>query len=452
MNAGRPIVHAVLRRIRAGSIEVEERWPGGETISFGPPSSPLRARVAINDPSLYGKLVRSKSIAFGRSYAVRGWETDDLPALLRIIARDIGRADPLRRRFAPALLPFQRVGSLGMLNTRAGARTNISNHYDLGNEMFELFLDRETMMYSSARFTHPAQSLEEAQRDRLERVCQELELRGDDHLLEIGTGWGGLAVHAASRHGCRVTTTTISREQREYAEARVRAAGLDDLVTVIGADYRDLTGTYEKLVSIEMIEAVGWEWFDGYFRRCSELLADDGLFFLQAIVVADSAYEVEKRTRSFANQVIFPGGCLPSVESIQGSIARCTDLRTVRLDDISPSYVLTLQAWRQRFEAAADRLEELGYDERFRRTWSFYLAFSEAGFAEARIRAVQMLFAKPRWTGTPRVASSPDGALERAADGAPAGGPLANGGATSQDGARLRGPAGLPGGHGGGPA
>ena len=452
MNAARPIVHALLRRVRAGSIEVEERWPGGETISFGPPSSPLRARVAINDPGLYGKLARSKSVAFGRSYAARGWETEDLPALLRIVARDIGRADPLRRRLAPLLLPFQRLGSLGMLNTRAGARTNISSHYDLGNEMFELFLDRETMMYSSARFIDPAQSLEAAQRDRLDDVCRQLELRGDDHLLEIGTGWGGLAVHAASRRGCRVTTTTISREQREYAEARVRAAGLEDLVTVIGADYRDLEGTYDKLVSIEMIEAVGWEWFDGYFRRCSELLARDGLLFLQAIVIADSAYEIEKRTRSFANQVIFPGGCLPSVESIQGSISRCTDLRTVRLEDISPSYVLTLRAWRQRLEAAADRLEELGYDDRFRRTWSFYLAFSEAGFAETRIRDVQMLFAKPRWSGPPRVASSPDGALERAADGAPAGGALSNGGAASQDGARLRGPAGVPGGSRGGAA
>ncbi len=239
-----------------------------------------------------------------------------------------------------------------MLNTRSGARSNISRHYDLGNEMFELFLDRETMMYSSARFDDPAQTLEEAQRNRLEHICDALELRGDDHLLEIGTGWGGLAVHAASRRGCRITTTTISREQQEYAEARVRAAGLEDLVTVVGQDYRDLDGSFDKLVSIEMIEAVGWEWFDAYFRRCSDLLRPNGLFFLQAIVVADAAYEIEKRTRSFANQVIFPGGCLPSVESIQGSIAAGTDLRTVSLEDISPSYVLTLQAWRQRFEAA----------------------------------------------------------------------------------------------------
>ena len=400
MNPWRRIVHAIMGRISAGRVELEERWPGGETLAFGPASSQLRARVVVNDPGIYSKLCRSKSIALGESYAVRGWETDDLPQLLRIIARDIRKADPVRRFFAPFLLPFQRLNTIDMLNTRSGARSNISRHYDLGNEMFELFLDHETMMYSSAYYESPADTLEQAQRQRLERICDALELGPDDHLLEIGTGWGGLAVHASSR-GCRVTTTTISREQQQYALARVHAAGLDDLVTVLDSDYRDLTGTFDKVVSLEMIEAVGWEWFDTYFRHCSRLLEPDGLFFLQAIVIDDSAYEIEKRTKSFANQVIFPGGCLPSVSSIQRSIAKGTDLRTVALEDISASYVLTLQAWRERFEKSTARLEELGYDERFRRTWTFYLAFSEAGFAETRIRDVQMLFAKPRWGSRP---------------------------------------------------
>jgi len=408
----RRIFHAVLRRVEAGTIEVEERFPGGETRQFGPTSSRLRARVVVHDPTVYRRLVRSKSIALGQTYAERGWEADDLPALLRIAARDIGRADPLRRRIAPLLSPFQRVASLGMLNTRSGARSNISAHYDLGNDMFELFLDREAMMYSCAYYETGAESLERAQHIRLERICEALGLGPDRHLLEIGTGWGGMAVHAASVTGCRVTTTTISREQREYAEARVVAAGLEDLITVVGADYRDLRGTYDRLVSLEMIEAVGWEWFDTYFRRCSELLAPDGLFFLQAICIADRAYEVEKRTRSFANQVIFPGGCLPSVPSIQASIGRETDLRTIHLEDISPSYVLTLRAWRERFEAATERLAELGYDERFRRTWRFYLAISEAGFAETRIRDVQMVFAKPRWSGPPPF-EDPASELER---------------------------------------
>ncbi len=402
----RRIVHAVLRRIEAGAIELDELFAGGETRRFGPAGAPLRARVEVHDPRLYRRLAKSKSIAFGETYAERLWDTDDLPELLRIGARDIGRADPLRRRIAPFLLPFQRLGTLRLLNTRSGARSNIAAHYDLGNEMFELFLDREAMMYSSAYYESGEESLERAQHIRLERICDALELKPGDHLLEIGTGWGGMAVHAASTRGCRVTTTTISREQREYAESRVAAAGLEDLVTVAGADYRDLEGSYDKLVSLEMIEAVGWEWFDTYFRDCSRLLGPDGLFFLQAIVVTDRAYEFEKRTRSFANRVIFPGGCLPSVESIQHSITRETDLRTVALEDISPSYVLTLRAWRERFETATERLEELGYDERFRRTWCFYLAMSEAGFAETRIRDVQMLFAKPHWSGTPRRAAA----------------------------------------------
>ncbi len=398
MNAWRRIVHAIMGRVSAGRIEVEERWPGGEKLSFGPASSELRARVLVNDPQLYGKLCRSKSIALGESYAARGWETDDLPTLLRIVARDIRKADPVRRFFAPFLLPFQRLNTIDMLNTRSGARSNISRHYDLGNDMFELFLDHETMMYSAALYESPEDTLEQAQHRRLDQICDSLDLGPDDHLLEIGTGWGGLAIHAASNRGCRVTTTTISREQQQYALERVRAAGLEHLVTVLDSDYRDLTGTFDKLVSLEMIEAVGWEWFDTYFRHCSELLKPDGLFFLQAIVIDDSAYESEKRTKSFANQVIFPGGCLPSVMSIQKSLAKGTDLRTVELDDISESYVLTLQAWRERFEKSTVRLEELGYDERFRRTWNFYLAFSEAGFAETRIRDVQMLFAKPHWS------------------------------------------------------
>ncbi|GIK77623.1 MAG: cyclopropane-fatty-acyl-phospholipid synthase [Actinomycetes bacterium] len=421
IDPARRVVHAVMRRIRAGSVELDERFEGGRRRRFGSPSAPLRARVEVRDPRVYRRIARSKSIALGQCYGDGLWEADDLVALLRIAARDIGRADPLRRRLAPLLLPFQRLATLPMLNTRSGARSNIAAHYDLGNEMFELFLDREAMMYSCARYETGTETLEEAQHARLERVCDALELRPTDHLLEIGTGWGGMAVHAASTRGCRVTTTTISREQREYAEARVIAAGLEDRVSVIGADYRDLGGTYDKLVSLEMIEAVGWEWFDAYFHHCSRLLGPAGLFFLQAIVIADAAYEHEKRTRSFANQLIFPGGCLPSVESIQRSIASETDLRTVALEDISRSYVLTLRAWRERFEAAAGRLEELGYDERFRRIWSFYLAISEAGFAEARIRDVQMLFAKPRWSGRPRLAAlASDRADPAAAAGASA--------------------------------
>ena len=258
---------------------------------------------------------------------------------------------------------------------------------------------------------HSEQTLEDAQLLRLEKICDALELGPDDHLLEIGTGWGGMAIHAATTRGCRVTTTTISDEQRGYAMRRVQEAGLGDRIRVLGTDYRDLGGSYDKLVSVEMIEAVGWEWFDTYFRTCSQLLKPDGLFFLQAITVDDAIYETEKRTRSFANELIFPGGCLPSLEAIQSSIARSTDLRTLALEDISASYVRTLHEWRDRFVASEDRLDALGYDEGFRRLWRLYMAMSEAGFSVGRIRDVQVVFAKPLYER--RLAASPATALAR---------------------------------------
>ncbi len=355
--------------------------------------------MTIRSPSVYARLLRDRSVGMAETYAEGLWDTPDLVTLLRVGAREVNRLDRIRRRLAPVVRPAQRIARLGLLNTRKGARRNISAHYDLGNEMFETFLDTEAMMYSSAVYEHEGATLEQAQETKLERICAKLELAPDDHLLEIGTGWGGMAIWAASRHGCRVTTTTISREQREYAEARVRAAGLEDRITVLGSDYRDLTGTYDKLVSIEMIEAVGWEYFDLYFKRCAELLGPRGLFLCQAIVVDDRGYEAEKASRSFAMELIFPGGCLPSREAIARSVAGATDLRTVWLDDISDSYAQTLAEWRRRFLAAAPKLGELGYDEHFRRIWEIWLASSEAGFREARISDLQILMAKPEWRG-----------------------------------------------------
>jgi cyclopropane-fatty-acyl-phospholipid synthase len=405
----RRLIHELLKRIRCGEIQLIETWPGGQTLRFGDPLAGRSAEVSAHDPSVYSRLLRSKSIALGTTYAEGLWDSPDVLELLLIVTREIGRADRVRGRIAPALIPFQRLGSLHLLNTKNKAREHIASHYDAGNDMFELFLDRENMMYSSAYFEHTDQSLEDAQLVRLEKICDALELGPDDHLLEIGTGWGGMAIHAATTRGCRVTTTTISDEQRGYAMRRVQEAGLGDRVRVIGADYRDLEGSYDKLVSVEMIEAVGWEWFDAYFRKCSQLLKPDGLFFLQAIVVDDAIYETEKRTRSFANELIFPGGCLPSVEAIQSSIARCTDLRTLALEDISASYVRTLHEWRDRFIAATDELDELGYDEDFRRLWRLYMAMSEAGFSVGRIRDVQILFGKPLHER--RLAASPASAL-----------------------------------------
>ena len=396
--AARGAVHALLRRVRSGRLVLQEAWSDGQ-FAFGPDDGELRTTVVVHSPDVYRLLVRERSVGLGQAYADGLWDTDDIVTLFRIGAREIGRSDRIRGRLAPLSSPLQRLATLPVLNTRRGARRNIAAHYDLGNELFELFLDREWMMYSSALFERPDATLEEAQRAKLERICEALELRSDQHLLEVGTGWGGLALYAASRYGCRVTTTTISRAQREYAEGRIRAAGLEERVQVLGADYRELTGRYDRLASIEMIEAVGWEYFDSFFERCSALLEPNGLMFLQAISIDDRAYEGEKRARTFSNTLIFPGGCLPSLSAMQRSVARRTDMRPVRLEDIGSSYVLTLRHWRGRFMAASKQLAELGYDERFRRLWEMYFAISEAGFHEARLRDLQLVYAKPAWPG-----------------------------------------------------
>jgi cyclopropane-fatty-acyl-phospholipid synthase len=258
-----------------------------------------------------------------------------------------------------------------------------------------------TMMYSCAVFEPPEASLHEASVAKLERICDKLALGPEDHVLEIGTGWGGFAVHAARTRGCRVASITLSAQQRAVALERVREAGLQDRVTVLLQDYREVRGQYDKLVSIEMIEAVGWKDFGTFFRCCSERLAPDGAMLLQAIVIDDRAYAVERASRSFIRTLIFPNGCLPSRQVIARHVARDTDLRTVHLEDLTPHYVRTLAAWRANIDAAEDRLEALGYDERFRRLWRLYLSYCEAGFAERRIGVVQTVLAKPRWRGDP---------------------------------------------------
>jgi cyclopropane-fatty-acyl-phospholipid synthase len=285
-------------------------------------------------------------------------------------------------------------------NTRDGAAANISAHYDLGNTLFESFLDQR-LIYSCAYFPEPGATLEQAQLAKLERICARLELGPDDHLVEIGSGWGGLAIYAAAEHGCRVTTATISREQHAYATERVREAGLSDRVEVLLRDYRDLEGTYDKLVSIEMIEAVGWQYFPAFFAKCAELLRPDGAMFLQAIVIRDDLYGAEKASRSFANKHVFPGGCLPSLGVI-AELGGRNGIPAAWSEDISSHYPPTLAAWRDRFNDAWPRLRGLGYDERFGRLWNFYLGFSEGGFRERRIRDVQMLLAKPHWQATKR--------------------------------------------------
>jgi cyclopropane-fatty-acyl-phospholipid synthase len=381
----------LLGRLREGRLEIVE---GGRRRGFGPAGAPLVATVRVHDPSFWRALLGgSRRIA--HAYAAGAWDSDDLVTLVRICAREMTRIDRWRRPFAPLRNLLTRVPR----NTRAGARRHIAAHYDLGNDLFRLFLD-ESMTYSCAVFERPGATLREAQQDKLERVCRKLRLGADDHVLEIGSGWGSFALHAAGRFGCRVTTTTISREQHEVATQRVREAGLEDRVTVLLEDYRDLRGRYDKLVSIEMIEAVGWQYFDLFFRRCGELLDPRGLMLLQAIVIADRAYEVEKASRSFMRELIFPSGCLPSLEVISRCVSRATRLRMVDIEDITGHYPETLRRWRENFLRLAGRAAELGYDLRFRRLWELYLAYSEGGFRERRIGDVQALFAGPAYRGS----------------------------------------------------
>jgi cyclopropane-fatty-acyl-phospholipid synthase len=396
------IVLRALRGLGGGELELVE---DGVRMRFGEliPMRPLHAVVYVRSERFYRQLLRG-SIGLCESYMDQLWECDDLVALTRIAALNVGALDRLRRLLAPALIPLQRSAQWLARNTPIRSRRRIAAHYDLGNELFALFLDR-TMMYSCAVFERPQASLEEASLTKLARVCTKLDLRESDHLLEIGTGWGGLAVYAAEHHGCRVTTTTISREQHAYACERVREAGLEGRVTVLLKDYRDpelaAPGGYDKLVSIEMIEAVGCQYFQTYFRRCSQLLADDGAMLLQAITIDDRAYHVEKAGRSFINTYIFPGGCLPSLEIISRSLARATDLRQVHLEDITTHYATTLARWRERFADAGGQLSALGYDERFRRLWELYLCYCEGGFRERRIQDVQLLLAKPGYRAEP---------------------------------------------------
>jgi cyclopropane-fatty-acyl-phospholipid synthase len=385
-------VTALLERIESGQLTLVEN---GVRRVYG--SGSPQATVVVRDPRAWTAL-RKGGKGLAESYIDGWWDSPDVTAVIEVAARNLHGIDELRRRLTPVREPWQRARTFLRRTTPLRARDDIAAHYDLGNDLFELMLD-ETMMYSSAIFARRDQPLEEASRAKLDRICDKLDLQPSDHVLEIGTGWGGFALHAARTRGCQVTTTTLSREQRDLAIRRVEEAGLGDRVTVLLDDYRELDGVYDKLVSIEMIEAVGWKDFGTFFDRCAARLRPDGVMALQAITIDDRLYDVEKAQRSFMNSLIFPNGCLPSIEVIARSVARHSDLRMVDLEDITPHYAETLRRWRANVEAQALRLAELGYDGRFQRLWTLYLSFCEAGFTERRIGSVQVVLAKPRWRG-----------------------------------------------------
>jgi len=383
----------LLDSLQVGSLIVRD---GDELLRFGDPETPggPHADITVHDPRAYAESLIGGNIGAGEAYMRGYWSAVDLTEVTRLFTANMRVLDEMDDK-----KPWwQRLG-LGIAhalnrNNETGSRRNISAHYDLGNEFFCLFLD-PTMMYSSAVFPDAGASLETAAVYKLDAICQDLELKPDDHLLEIGTGWGGMAVHAASRYGCRVTTTTISREQYRYALERVAAAGLADRVTVLCEDYRKLTGKYDKLVSIEMIEAVGHEYYSSYFERCGTLLKDSGLMLIQAITIADQRYEQARRAVDFIKRYIFPGGCLPSVTVMAEHLTRSSDLQIVKLRDITPDYARTLAAWRERFWDNEQAVRAQGFDDMFMRMWDYYLSYCEGGFRERVISTVQLCAAKP---------------------------------------------------------
>ena len=383
----------ILKNLKTGSLALHD---GGETFHFGVPGNPEQphAEVHVHDRALYRQMLSGGSIAAGEAYMQGYWTSPDLVAVMRLFSANLPTLELLESKQSWLVTLGLKLSHAMKRNTRSGSRRNISAHYDLGNDFFHLFLD-PTMMYSSALFDTDETPLEDASVAKLEELCRQLELAPGDHLLEIGTGWGGMAVHAARHYGCRVTTTTISRQQYEYARHQVERAGLQDKVTVLCEDYRNLQGSFDKLVSIEMIEAVGHAFYSNYFQRCSALLKPEGKMVIQAITIADQRYASARDSVDFIQRYIFPGGSLPSVAVIADHLARDTDMQMVHLRDITRDYALTLASWRERFMAAKEQVREMGFDRTFTRMWEFYLAYCEGGFRERIIGTVQMTFAKP---------------------------------------------------------
>jgi cyclopropane-fatty-acyl-phospholipid synthase len=380
-----------LRKITRGRITVVD---GCESERFGEAESDLTATVFVHDPRLYRALAFRGSLGGAEAYMDGYWRCDDLTSLIRIMARNESALGGLDGGLARAGRPALKALHALRRNTLPGSRRNIAAHYDLGQEFFELFLD-PTLTYSCGIFEREGMSMEEASVAKYEHVCRKLRLGPDDHILEIGSGWGAFAIHAARNHGCRVTTTTISRDQHELARRRVAEAGLADRVEVLFEDYRDLGGLYDKLVSIEMIEAVGHRHFDTFFGVCSDRLRPEGSMLLQAITTREQDFAVSKRSVDFIKRHIFPGGQLVSLGAICDSLSRRGDMRITHVEDITPHYAETLRHWRERMFENLDRMRGLGLSERFLSMWEYYFCYCEGGFRERSIGTVQVLLEKP---------------------------------------------------------
>ncbi len=390
---GRRMLLARLARLRAGQIRVREH---GVTMSFGAPDAecPLAAEIEVLDGRFWGDVAFGGSVGAGEAYIRGYWRASDLTTLVRLMVRNRDVLESLEGGLAAIASPVRRALHFANRNTQRGSERNIAAHYDLGNDFFELVLDR-TMAYSCGIYATADTTLEQASVAKFDSICRKLALGPSDHLIEIGTGWGGLAIHAARHYGCRVTTTTISSEQYEYACAAVARAGLADRISLLRKDYRELTGTYDKLVSVEMVEAVGHAFLEGYFATCSRLLKPDGAMLLQAITLQDQYYDAALKAVDYIQRYVFPGSFIPSVTTLVTAATRATDLKLFHMEDIGPHYATTLRDWRLRLHANVEAVRRLGFNDEFLRLWEFYLCYCEGGFAERQLGDVHMLMTKP---------------------------------------------------------
>jgi cyclopropane-fatty-acyl-phospholipid synthase len=381
-----------LSKIESGTIRFSDPQASQK---FGPSSNgDAQAHLTIGNGDFYSQIARGGSLGMADSYLNGDWQADDLTKLLSILYRN-NREKSAGKTFTATLSQlFGRFLQSVNGNTLRGSRRHIAAHYDLSNEFFELFLD-PTLMYSSAYFEQESMSLHDASVAKLEQLCRKLDLQPTDHVLETGTGWGGFGLHAVQNFGVKLTTTTISTAQFERARQRFKQSEIEDKVQLLDADYRELTGQYDKLISIEMVEAVGERYLDTYFKQCGKLLKPGGRFVLQAIVMPEQRYDSYRRGVDFIQKYIFPGGFLPSVAALQQSVGRTSNLRLQGVEDLSPHYARTLQEWRARFFTQLDEVRRLGFDDRFIRMWEYYLCYCEAAFQEQAVRVVQIVWDKP---------------------------------------------------------
>lgn len=387
------LVFKLFNQLRHGELVIQDgdtthRFGGGD-VSIAP-----SATVVIHEQRAYSRILTGGTMGAAEAYIDGDWSTEQLTDVTRVFSANIPILEAMKHKQNWFIKAGVKLAHAARKNSVSGSRENIAAHYDLGNEFFSLFLD-PSLMYSSAVYPKGSDNLAEASQHKLKLICEDLELKPTDHLVEIGTGWGGMAIYAAENYGCKVTTTTISKEQLDYARAEVERRGLQDKVTLLFEDYRNLSGQFDKLVSIEMIEAVGHEYFDTYFGRVSSLLKPDGKAVIQAITINEQRYDDYRKSVDFIKRYIFPGGCLPSLNIISGALTRTTDMQIIDLRDIAIDYAKTLKHWHEAFMAELDAVKSLGFDEKFIRMWRFYLSYCEGGFRERIIGTYQITMAKP---------------------------------------------------------